>query len=144
MTVYNFFGILKNVFQRNKLIETEEINRLYYEANERTLKSSAETSMNKIKNQNIKIKKINGGDSIFKKFAKLYKILIGKFIDIICFVGGAFITSYYIFGFEKSIPQYYGYYYKVESRIGIAIGTTLIVLGMLKNHWKSIKSSQHK
>jgi hypothetical protein len=59
--------------------------------------------------------------------------------DFICFVGGVFIIVYFVFDFGHegswgdASPGYYCY--SAPSRFGLALGASLICLGLLRR-WK--------
>lgn len=65
-----------------------------------------------------------------------------KMADLICFVGGVFLTVYFIFDFSPGPvainPEniHFYYFYEFSSRLGLALGASLICLGFILRRWK--------
>jgi len=64
----------------------------------------------------------------------LWKMLVKKAADLICFVGGAFVFIYFLFDFGHGggwgdAPYYC---YSAPSRFGLALGASLVTLGFLR------------
>jgi len=61
------------------------------------------------------------------------KAFLWGIVDIICFAAGPFFTTFYLFDFSHGPagPGPFYYYYQMNSRIGVALGVTLICLGLL-------------
>ncbi len=59
-------------------------------------------------------------------------------IDIICFAAGPFFTAYYLFDFSHGPagPGPFYYYYTYNSRLGMALGITLMSMGFLIRYWR--------
>ena len=57
-------------------------------------------------------------------------------VDVICFAAGPFFTAYYLFDFSHGPagPGPFYYYYRHNSRLGLAFGATLICLGFVIRH----------
>ncbi|OEU45772.1 MAG: hypothetical protein BBJ60_07480 [Desulfobacterales bacterium S7086C20] len=68
------------------------------------------------------------------------KAFLRGIVDIICFAAGPFFSIYYLFDFGHGPtgPGPFYYYYRFNSRIGLALGVTLICLGLL------IRSSRNR
>ena len=66
------------------------------------------------------------------------KGFIRGMMDIICFAVGPFFTAYYLLDFSHGPagtgPFYY--YYRHNTRLGLALGVAIICLGFLMRRWR--------
>jgi len=67
------------------------------------------------------------------------KRFVRGMVDLICFAAGPFFTAYYIFDFAHGPdgPGPFYYFYRNNSRFGLALGVTLVCLGFLIRHWRT-------
>lgn len=71
----------------------------------------------------------------------IMKTIFRGVVDIICFAAGPFFTVYYLFDFSHGPagPGPFYYYYRHNSRLGLALGVALISLGLLIRHSRKEK-----
>ena len=72
------------------------------------------------------------------------KALLRGIVDIICFVVGPFFTTYYLFDFSHGPagPGPFYYYYRHNSKLGLALGVALICLGVIIRYWRKHRPSE--
>ncbi len=69
----------------------------------------------------------------------MIKNFISKFIDVFCIVGGTYIFVFNLFGFHLVSRDYTEYYFTATQQYQLAIGVSLIVLGILIRYWRKEK-----
>jgi len=57
-----------------------------------------------------------------------------KILDVLCFVVGAFLITFFLFGWENGVLG--RMWYDNNPRIGLAIGVSLVCLGFLIRSWE--------
>jgi hypothetical protein len=75
---------------------------------------------------------------------KIMKEIFRGIVDIICFAVGPFFTIYYLFDFGHGPagPGPFYYYYRHNSRLGMALGVAIICLGFLIRYWRKHESTR--
>jgi hypothetical protein len=60
-------------------------------------------------------------------------------LDIICFGAGPFFAAYYLLDFSHGPagPGPFYYYYRHNSRLGLALGVAMICLGFVIRQWRA-------
>lgn len=74
------------------------------------------------------------------------KTTLRGIVDIICFVVGPFFATYYLFDFGHGPagPGPFYYYYRHNSKLGLALGVTLICLGVIIRYWRKHRPSESR
>jgi hypothetical protein len=80
-------------------------------------------------------------------------MIIRRFFDAVCFVGGPIITVYFLLSVRHGGGRSGGltegfspifYYYPNTSKIGMGVGIALICLGFLRIYWRKKEWDKEK
>ena len=69
------------------------------------------------------------------------KRLLGRLLDVLCFVLAPFFITFGLLDFDKRREAYY---YPDDTQIVVAIGVAFVCLGFLRKHWSRSRSSTEK